>query len=355
VPGKSVTWVVRYRDYAGHEHSETFHRKKAAYDRDADVRRELARGTWVDPAEAGMTLRAYVTRWSARPGRESTRRNRAHLIGNLGEMGELPLRELRADDVDRWVSVLTTGRPWAEGRPLAPATVRQLAGSLRGVLAAAVAAGLLDRSPAAGVRLKVAEAQVDTREVPTAEQYAALAEVSPRWFVDAMEWAATTGMRAGEVAGLTGRDLVDGDVSVRHQCPRRVPELTELKTRSARRTIPVPGNLADRFSTTGAADRVIAGVEGRGTSTPMICAQMRMSRKAVTAAGGPDVSRVTFHGFRHLYASSQLADGVPLPMVSALLGHGSIAVTSRVYAHWLPGQRELAASSAEALAGRLGV
>jgi integrase len=80
-----------------------------------------------------------------------------------------------------------------------------------------------------------------------------------------------------------------------------------------------------------------------------------MSRKAVTAAGGPDVSRVTFHGFRHLYASSQLADGVPLPMVSALLGHGSIAVTSRVYAHWLPGQRELAASSAEALAGRLGV
>lgn len=40
-----------------------------------------------------------------------------------------------------------------------------------------------------------------------------------------------------------------------------------------------------------------------------------------------------FHTFRHSYATSLLAQGVPMHAVSSLLGHSSVVVTDRVYNH----------------------
>jgi len=47
---------------------------------------------------------------------------------------------------------------------------------------------------------------------------------------------------------------------------------------------------------------------------------------------------VTPHGLRHLHASLLLAEGVPVPAVSARLGHASPRVTLGIYAHVMPGQ-----------------
>lgn len=359
-PGRSVLWVVRYRDYAGKEHSETYRRKKIAYDRDAEIRRDLARGTWVDPTAASITLTSYVDDWAARPGRASTCSNRRFLAANLGRLGTTPLRELRTPTIRAWTQELTTGRSWRSGSTLSPTTARNLLGQLRGVLSTAVADGLIITNPAARVRVAddaEAVVEVQERDVPDSAQYAALHAVSPEWFRTAMEWAALTGLRAGEVAGLTWGDVVPSDdsgaeVSLRRQCPRRIGDYTALKSRSSYRSVPVPSALMVGEEHR-AMDPVVSGAEGHGTSTPMICTQMAAAREAVKAAGGPDVSRVTFHGFRHLYASTQLGSGVPLPMVSALLGHKSTAITAKVYAHWLPGQREKAAAAAEAMAGQL--
>jgi len=67
------------------------------------------------------------------------------------------------------------------------------------------------------------------------------------------------------------------------------------------------------------------------------------------AAGVP---RVRMHDMRHLHASLLLASGLPLPTVSARLGHASTAVTAAIYSHALKGQDSLAAQAMErALAG----
>jgi len=50
-------------------------------------------------------------------------------------------------------------------------------------------------------------------------------------------------------------------------------------------------------------------------------------------AGLPDVR---FHDLRHSVATILFAAGVDLKVISELLGHSSIAVTSDVYAHLLP-------------------
>ena len=43
-----------------------------------------------------------------------------------------------------------------------------------------------------------------------------------------------------------------------------------------------------------------------------------------------------FHDLRHSVAAILFAAGVDLKVISELLGHSSIAVTSDVYAHLLP-------------------
>jgi integrase len=50
------------------------------------------------------------------------------------------------------------------------------------------------------------------------------------------------------------------------------------------------------------------------------------SRAGLPHIGGP-------HGLRHSLASALDADGNGLAMISALLGHASTAVTSKVYTH----------------------
>lgn len=45
--------------------------------------------------------------------------------------------------------------------------------------------------------------------------------------------------------------------------------------------------------------------------------------------------RLTPHGLRHTFASLLLADGVPVPEVSAYVGHEDCGVTLKIYAHFV--------------------
>jgi integrase len=53
------------------------------------------------------------------------------------------------------------------------------------------------------------------------------------------------------------------------------------------------------------------------------------------------------HSLRHSHCSHLLASGVPLPAVSARLGHGSIRTTQEIYSHMIHGQDDEAAKKWE--------
>jgi len=55
---------------------------------------------------------------------------------------------------------------------------------------------------------------------------------------------------------------------------------------------------------------------------------------AACAAAG--VKSVTFHGCHHTYASRLVMKGVPLAVVAAQLGHGSIKQVEKHYGHLCP-------------------
>jgi len=54
---------------------------------------------------------------------------------------------------------------------------------------------------------------------------------------------------------------------------------------------------------------------------------------------------------RHTHASNLLSRGVPLPAVSARLGHADANVTARVYSHALPADDQRAADIWDSIVG----
>ena len=57
-------------------------------------------------------------------------------------------------------------------------------------------------------------------------------------------------------------------------------------------------------------------------------------QRAAAKAGLP--SEFIPHSLRHLYASTALAEGIPITEVSRWAGHKSIEVTHQIYGHLIP-------------------
>jgi integrase len=192
-----------------------------------------------------------------------------------------------------------------------------------------------------------------------------------RRFLDALEpgrWESAlftillgTGCRLGEALAMRWEDIDRdaGTASIRRNVTRLAGEWSEgaPKTRAGVRTVAMPAftrnhlrdwrtaQLEERLSA-GAAwtatGRVVTLPDGR-TPSHRQCIDRFEAR--CEAAGAP---RLRMHDLRHLHASMLLAEGLPVPAVSARLGHASPAITMTIYAHALKGQDAVAAGVIEA-------
>lgn len=56
-----------------------------------------------------------------------------------------------------------------------------------------------------------------------------------------------------------------------------------------------------------------------------------------------------FHDPRHTAATLLMSQGVPIKIVSEMLGHADVGITLRTYSHVLPGMQQQAADAMEKL------
>jgi integrase len=61
---------------------------------------------------------------------------------------------------------------------------------------------------------------------------------------------------------------------------------------------------------------------------------------------------IRIHDLRHTAASLLLAQGVPAPEVSRILGHASVDITYRLYAHAVPQAQQQALDAMERILNR---
>jgi integrase len=173
------------------------------------------------------------------------------------------------------------------------------------------------------------------------------------------------GMRQAEILGLRWPDvdLDAGALRVRQTLQRVGGETItkEPKTARSRRTLALSPSLVaalvahkDRqeFERKRARSRwqesglVFTSTVGTALETRNLT---REFKRHLAAAGLPESLR--FYDMRHAAASLLIADGLPITVVSAMLGHALTSTTLNVYAYVLPGADRLTAEAMERLLG----
>jgi integrase len=169
------------------------------------------------------------------------------------------------------------------------------------------------------------------------------------------------GLRRGEALGLKWSDVdfTRRTVVIKRALKRESGHLVlgDVKTAKSRRALNLPEPVVDALKAHRArqrSDRLAAGsswidsglIFTTQVGTPLDPRNIYRDFQGVCERAG--IGRWHPHELRHSAASIMLAEGVPIEVVSDVLGHASIRITADTYGHILEPQRKAAA---EAMAG----
>ncbi len=362
--GCKERWQVRWRDQQGRQRKKSFARKLDAEAFDAEIKTQLRKGTYVDPAAGQVTFRVYAEEWRKnRPHDPSTaeRIEAEFRVRAYPALGAYPIGTL----AQRPSSLL---QPWIKGltAELHPNTVRKIILDVAQVFAAAVADGIIPANPLAKLRTNPAidaPKAVKTEAVPwSAAQVVAVARELPPHLA-ALPWlAAACGPRQGEAFGLAldDVDFLRRTLHVGTQVKIVAGQLVYADTKNGKvRDIPIAGQvlpvLAEHVRQHPPAEVTLpwGSPDGKPVTRKLLFTwrgREAISRgnfnpawkRAWRAAGIPDRGRLNgFHVTRHTAASSWLSAGLSPAKVAAFLGD-TVAVVWATYAHFMPGDDDRA-------------
>ena len=266
-------------------------------------------------------------------------------------LGKVPLARLRPAQLDAFYKRLRDGGG-VNGRPLAPATIRQVHAILRRSLNQAVKWGWITTNPATlASPPKVRKAQLAP---PDPTQVVAILDatnkVDPE-FGCFLLVAATTGARRGELCALrwSDIDLAGGSLTISRsvvEADGKILVEKDTKTHAARRIALDPGTIAslqghkDRCSTRARSCGLTRIAEStfvfsRDADGERPWAPNDVTKRFIETRNGLGLNHVRLHDLRHFAATRMLDAGVPVRTVSGRLGHASASMTLGVYAHFL--------------------
>ncbi|WP_235560623.1 tyrosine-type recombinase/integrase [Microbacterium sp. Leaf179] len=292
-------------------------------------------GQYVDPKAGRLTFQEYAETWmSAQVHRPTTAElYRSHLERHaFPVLGHLPLGSVLRTTVQGWVKGLTG--------TLAPATVGVVYTVVASVFRAAVRDRKIGSTPCDGIALPEV---VKTRLQPlTTAQVDALSGAVPRDLRALVILTAGTGMRQGEVLGLT-RDRLrlrgqNPEVTVDRQLVTMQGGDTAfgpLKTGASYRSIPLPRVVVEALNVHLAErdvedDGLLFAIDGRGITRQRFG---HLWRPAAKAAGLTAATGTGMHALRHYYASLLIRYGESVKTVQGRLGHKSATETLDTYGH----------------------
>jgi len=276
------------------------------------------------------------------------------------------------------ISVADVDAVWAAKRDAGykPNSIRIMRALLRRALATAERQGLVERNVAA-VSQPPRLAQPDGRALSVEQARTLLGAAAGDRLEAAFVVLLPYGLRRGELLGLAWADLDRDDATLlvpqsvkRRKASRdesgaypggatnRV-EISELKTRRSRRVLYLTAPVLDALDAHAQRQAREKGRAGRlwveqglifpsSVGTPLD--PDNFAKLFVRLCESAGLGHWHPHEARHSAASVMLAQGVPLEVVSEVLGHSSIYITKDVYGHLVEGaKREAAARMAAAL------
>lgn len=340
-------YLVRWVDPDGRETSEQFSGSgawDAAKAKKSQVEQELRNGSYVDSQAGRIKFRDYAAQWlDNQISRETTRINyernlRLHINPAFGNRS---IATIRRSDVLALVKTLNATH--------APNSVRAVVELAAAIFNAAVFDRLIARTPVE--RIPLPRVAPSSLVVPTVEQVYAIANDVPANLHHMMLVAASTGLRLGELLGVTleSVNFLAREVTVHPERGQLIrvrgagTVLAPPKSSASARTVPLGDvaltALAERLRVRpanpddGFGGLVFQNNYRRGGPVTNSYVHEHLA-PAMRRQGFPP--RTGMHIFRHFYASALIAGGESPKVVQARLGHATITETMDTYGHLWP-------------------
>lgn len=294
--------------------------------------------TLADVVGASMAASASKLRPKTYGGYEA-----AYRLHVLPSFGTRRIVSITSQEVELWVQSLV-----AKG--MAPASVRGAFIALNKCFKYAQRHDLVVKNPCTGTPLP-AKPRKETRFLSPAEVDLLAGELDlfePYGLV--VRFAAYTGLRAGEIAGLQIRDVnllrkvLRVDRAVQRVTGKGLVYV-EPKTERSHRYVPVRSSLADELASYLSQhprrnEPEVALWPGREVGGDRAADYNRLMDPASfyryylkPAAARAGLGAVRAHDLRHTYAAIMAASGIEIQKVCAFMGHHSISVTVDTYGH----------------------
>ncbi|PKO03878.1 MAG: hypothetical protein CVU43_00750 [Chloroflexi bacterium HGW-Chloroflexi-5] len=303
---------------------------------------------------SSVTLKEYLPSWlekhrlSIKP---RTAYSYASVINNhiIPLIGDRKLRDLRLLEIENFYSSLLD-------KGIGPRTVKIVHNILHTSLNKALKYGLVIFNPTHGASLpKYHHDEMVVLDTYQVGEFLIAAQTSPSYAL--FYTAITTGMRMGELFGLKWSDLqwIAGVLLVQRQMqyvPGQGRGFTETKTLAGNRSIKLGEGSLDVLRRHKANQLILKEKNGlhwhdqdlifpNSVGRPGDASNIRIEfNRILNLAALP---KMRFHDLRHTAASLLLNSGVPVIVVSNMLGHSKPSVTLDIYAHvFHDSQREAA-------------
>jgi integrase len=350
------TYRARWREHpGGPQRTRHFTRKRDAERFLAAVQNDLARGVYVDPSTGRTTFGEWVEQYLATTPKRATTaaRDRSALEHWwLPAFGDVQLGAITPSAIR---SVLQKMRD--AGR--AASSIRTYYAVLKAVMAAAVEADLIGRTPCRGIKL-----DGERRDEPrflTIDELQRLAEHMPEQYRPMVYVGGVLGLRWSEIAGLRVKrlDFLRRTLEVAETVAEVEGRImvADVKTKASRRTLTVPAPIMDmlaehlaRRGRPGPDEFVFTAPKGGPLSATHF--RSRVWKPAVQAAR---LDGFNFHGLRHSAVGFMIELGAHPRVIQKRMGHASIRTTFDVYGSVLPTADEaVSAGLADLLRGSRG-
>jgi integrase len=299
----------------------------------------LRAGTVGEPLERWMT--AAGPAWSASTVRETRSLMRCHLLPHLGHV---PVAKLTAADIDD-VYAHPLRRGGRDDRPLSPGTVHRVHVVLHRALSQAVRWEWIWLNPAAlASPPRVEPADIRPPWVDQIRRLLAAVRAEDIHFFTYLHLAVMTGARRSQLLAVRWSD-VDFNHAALGFCRALVdgpsgPVLRPTKNRRAYRVALDPTSvellLAHRDGAAGTGGLLDGFVFSRdGGRHPW--RPNWVTKRFIAYRRRAGLAAFRLHDLRHFMATTMLAAGVPVPVVSERLCHARTSTTINIYAHAMPG------------------
>jgi len=326
--------IISYKDTDGKWHQKSrqgFQRKSDAKEAEAEllaqikkaprpVDRSISDITLVEFCKEYLKLRKSIT--------QGTKHNYINAVDALRDVAKKPMRMITYLDVQTAVS----------GWNIAPVTQKQYLSKLAILFRAAVKPyGIIFTNFIPNIEIPKAKGTTERLTV-SEEQFRKLMANTKDDIKLALAICYYTGLRRGELLGLTWPDISKQSITINKQLDTKHFGYMDPKTKNGFRTIPIPGVLAKMLTQ-------------YKNSHPLDIHRRLFSRPYGTYYGMKQAikkidRRLSPHCLRHTYATTLLAKGVDIRTVAALMGDNAQTVI-KTYIHYSDDMRRAAADDIE--------